>query len=450
MTTKSSFSSWALAAIALLCAVASIALLLKGGHAANIGAGLGGLSSACLLGLAWKGSVEAKTMTALSLVAGALAVYSAELFLTWHGSRESPIEYAKDHDRRTVREVVMDIRARSDPRAVPIIYPSYLITRSDLFANYELQVDGTAVLPLSGISARQTVLCNEGGAWARYVSDQFGFRNPPGVWKSQPQIGVVGDSFSHGNCVNDGEDWVARVRAAYPGTINLGMGGNGAMFELAALKEYLMPLQPPVVIWEFLEANEMRIPAEMEIPILKRYLGEPGFRQGLMERQAAIDKLLEGIVDRALSKPDLTPQAPGFPILNTFKLSRLRQTLGIRGNARNPNLALLREALRAGKQATGSWGGRLYFLYLPTALGITSDRPPSWYATREQVLEIAREEGLDVIDAYPEFRAHPDPLALFPYRGNFHYNAEGYRLVAEAVMRRLTTDGVLPVGKDSK
>ena len=450
MTTKGSLSSWALAGFALLCAIVSALMLIKGGRALTMAAAVGGVASACLLTLARKGSAEARAATALSLVAAGFALYSAELFLAWRSMQEPSIQYPGNHDRRTIRQVVTDLRGQSDPRAVPIIYPSYLITRSDLFTNYELQVDGTAVLPLSGISNRQTVLCNESGFWAKYVSDQFGFRNPPDAWKSPPLIGVVGDSFSHGNCVNDGEDWVARIRNIYPGTINLGMGGNGALFELASLKEFLTPIRPRVVIWEFLEANEMRIPPELDIPLLQRYLREPGFRQGLMERQSGIDKLLEGIVDRALSKPDLTPQPPGFPLMNTLKLSRLRQTLGMRGTAQNPNLIPLRDALREGKRAVGAWGGRLYFMYLPTALGVTSVRPPSWYATRDEVLAIAREEGLEVIDLYPEFHAHPDPMSLFPYRGHFHYNAEGYRLVANTVLRRLDKDGALPASRGQK
>ncbi|MEI6360349.1 MAG: DM13 domain-containing protein, partial [Synechococcus sp. ELA619] len=111
---------------------------------------------------------------------------------------------------------------------------------------------------------------------------------------------------------------------------------------------------------------------------------------------------------KVIFSPSKTPlastKAPGFPLMNTLKLSRLRQTLGMRGTAQNPNLIPLRDALREGKRAVGAWGGRLYFMYLPTALGVTSDRPPSWYATREEVLAIAREEGLEVIDLYPEFR----------------------------------------------
>ena len=44
--------------------------------------------------------------------------------------------------------------------------------------NPEIAVDGAEVLPLSGISNRVTVLCNESGKYAIYDSDQRGFHNP--------------------------------------------------------------------------------------------------------------------------------------------------------------------------------------------------------------------------------------------------------------------------------
>ncbi|MBD1157559.1 hypothetical protein IDH10_05350 [Pelagibacterales bacterium SAG-MED20] len=34
------------------------------------------------------------------------------------------------------------------------------------------------ILPLSGISNKETILCNENGYYAKYNSDNFGFNNP--------------------------------------------------------------------------------------------------------------------------------------------------------------------------------------------------------------------------------------------------------------------------------
>ena len=35
------------------------------------------------------------------------------------------------------------------------------------------------------------------------------------------------------------------------------------------------------------------------------------------------------------------------------------------------------------------------------------------------------------------FGIHPDPLSLFPYRSEGHYNPEGYRLVADEIAKKI-------------
>ena len=61
-------------------------------------------------------------------------------------------------------------------------------------------------------------------------------------------------------------------------------------------------------------------------------------------------------------------------------------------------------------------------------------------------MQTATELDIPVIDILSKvFDPHPDPLSLFPFRINSHYNAEGYRLVAEAIGKRLEADGYVPI-----
>ena len=46
------------------------------------------------------------------------------------------------------------------------------------------------------------------------------------------------------------------------------------------------------------------------------------------------------------------------------------------------------------------------------------------------------------------FKTHPDPLSLFPFRKYNHYNAEGYKLVAEAIVKQLKLDNYVPIKSD--
>ena len=61
-------------------------------------------------------------------------------------------------------------------------------------------------------------------------------------------------------------------------------------------------------------------------------------------------------------------------------------------------------------------------------------------------MQTATELDIPIIDIRNEvFDPHPDPLSLFPFRMYGHYNAEGYKLVAESISKRLKADGIIPL-----
>ena len=85
------------------------------------------------------------------------------------------------------------------------------------------------------------------------------------------------------------------------------------------------------------------------------------------------------------------------------------------------------------------WGGEMYFVYLPSFFPQTP--LVSEERNREIVMQTATELDIPIIDIQNEvFKTHPDPLSLFPFRIDGHYNAEGYRLVAEAIGKKLDAD----------
>ncbi len=89
------------------------------------------------------------------------------------------------------------------------------------------------------------------------------------------------------------------------------------------------------------------------------------------------------------------------------------------------------------------WGGKMYFVYLP---GFQRYATGNEHENRDLVMQIATKLDIPVIDIHREvFDPHPDPLSLFPFRQYGHYNAEGYRLVTEAIGRRLEADGYVPI-----
>ncbi len=97
------------------------------------------------------------------------------------------------------------------------------------------------------------------------------------------------------------------------------------------------------------------------------------------------------------------------------------------------------DILQKSKQMVSDWDGKMYFVYLPAFVRYSAGNEDP---NRNFVMRTATELDIPIIDIHEEvFDSHPDPLSLFPFRIGGHYNAEGYKLVAEAIGRRLEADG---------
>src|SRR5262249_55402503 len=144
-----------------------------------------------------------------------------------------------------------------------------------------------------------TLLCNESGSYVSYESDEHGFNNPRGLWtQGSVKIVALGDSFTHGYCVADDKNFIALVRRVHPGTVNLGMAGDGPLLMLATFREYVRVVKPRVVLWFYFEGNDLAdLVHERTSTILTRYL-EDGFSQNLIDRQIEIDKALSDDIGR--------------------------------------------------------------------------------------------------------------------------------------------------------
>ena len=89
----------------------------------------------------------------------------------------------------------------------------------------------------------------------------------------------------------------------------------------------------------------------------------------------------------------------------------------------------------------------MYFIYLPLweLFSPRGYRANNEHLSRGYVLKIIKELNVPLIDMHEQvFASHSDPLSLFPFRLSGHYNSEGYRLVAETIVKTLKSDGYVP------
>jgi PAS domain S-box-containing protein len=435
---------------------------------------------ACLAGLlfaSFRLSTSHRVNVALSLCSVAVTIYTAEAMMTlWSGlpsvierqKRQSRMAAAKalgiKFDVRSRGEVIQDLRSRGID-AVPSLSPQLLLKKQkDGTMKSVISIDGAEVLPLASIANKLTVLCNESGQFLTYKTDQHGFNNPQQVWHTPIDIVAVGDSFTQGYCVAPDSNFVSVIRQRYPGTLNLGIEGNGPLVMLATLREYAAVLKPKVVLWFYFEGNDLRdLRDERANTLLSRYLTTNDFTQGLFNRQPEIDRALfnyfDTVKDRnALSVKleeilDVVTHIRALPsaLERIMKLSQLRQRLGLVYGVTSvpkaepatpqridqPQIALLYEVLSQSKKLVSSWGGSLYFIYLPGSNRYAGEQINTG---RHAVLQTVDKAGIPIIDIHPVIMAQKDPLSLFPLRFPYyvHYNEEGNRLVAEEVLQSIS------------
>lgn len=354
-------------------------------------------------------------------------------------------KFGVEFDTRTKLEVITDLEKKGI-NAVPAIPVSTLLKREDGAVKSEITINGAEVLPLGGISRRITVFCNESGEYMIYESDEHGFHNPKGIWDSgRVDIVALGDSFTHGYCVPSDKNFVALIRKHYPATLNLGMAGEGPLMMLAALKEYGEHFKPKIVLWFYFENDLEDLEKEKNSPVLKSYLEET-FSQGLRSRQAEIDGALTGYVEaqrdsRLLERPKPIGKrvraAIGLLEL-MIKLGTLRARLGLIYGESDSQIDLFRQVLLQAKMYVNTWGGTLYFVYLPARERYAHPPTADFDEEQDEILTVVKTVGVPVIDIRHVFRTQSDPLALFPFRRFAHYNEKGHELVAAEVLRSIS------------
>ena len=106
-----------------------------------------------------------------------------------------------------------------------------------------------------------------------------------------------------------------------------------------------------------------------------------------------------------------------------------------KNNNLNENLEEFKKIIKKSNNLVSNWGGKMYFVYLPSYNRYASNTEDE---NRLKILKIINELKIELIDIHEEvFKNHQDPLSLFPYRINNHYNAEGYKLLSDVIFEKI-------------
>ena len=301
------------------------------------------------------------------------------------------------------------------------------------------------MLPLSGVAAAKIIGCNESGYFSVYETDRYGFRNPVGSWRDAEVIDLafVGDSYTAGDCVSEGDHFVDHLRGDFPNVLNLGTGGSGPLFELAVIREYLRGRRVSYVFRIYFERNDlMDLSARRDDPILSKYL-EPDATQDLPLRHRELDSALRQYVDDRLTAK-AAGEARILPNLRLLLWRARHRRGGTQKAAENSSeydLRILQRIVLAARTTVEELGGRLVFVYLPEYERFSRDTPSApWSGARlkSRVVQMILSSRIDIIDVENAFRQAGEPLRLFPFGMQGHYNPAGYAIVADEIRRYLT------------
>jgi glycosyltransferase involved in cell wall biosynthesis len=288
---------------------------------------------------------------------------------------------------------------------------------------------------LGGIPNVPVVMCVSAEGPVRYTADRYGFNNPDSIHDVPIDVAIVGDAFVEGACLKPGFDFVSLVRSNHAETANLGMRGNGPLFELAAIGRFGPIIRPKTVLLAFFEGNDLNDLADgLEMPWLRTVLDRfPDFGR---------DPVPDHTLDAARNAIESYKEKHRTPIemllrthfvRNFLALEDIGSAFGISYPRVTPVPETYGQILARARDITASWGGHVAIVYIPRANRFLGLFPPerAYDVLRLDVLSVAKELDIDIIDLTPTFQQQEQPLAL--YAPDSHFSNEGATLAAKAV-----------------
>ena len=364
----------------------------------------------------------------ISVISLVVSLYLFEIHLTIkeQRSKEQIYKVYKEQtgnkwDKRSRLQIYKDLKKKNDKITLSF-HPDYFVKK-----NYS-----NIPLPLSGVSNSQTIHCSENGYYSIYQSDRYGFNNPDNEWdKKEIEYLLVGDSFTHGNCVNRPNDISSVLRnLSKKSVLNLGIRGNGPLIEYATLREYLNT-KVKKVLWIYFEGNDLvNLENEKKNKILINYLKDSNFTQNLKFKQNDINNLLSNLIEES----ERERESFQFKLKKFIKIHNTRLLI-------LPSLTPLqalptaefKKILKLMKELSNKNNSKLYFVYLPKYIRYKRNYDNESY---NLVKNIVTESNIPFIDIHKEvFEKEQNPLRLFPFELDGHYNIDGYKKVAETIYK---------------
>ena len=303
---------------------------------------------------------------------------------------------------------------------------------------YNFLNEDKKIFPLSGLSNRTTIYCNENGYYSVYKSDRYGFNNDDDVWnKKDINTLLIGDSFIHGACVNRKDTIANNLKIlSKEEVINLGMGSTGPLLQLAILNEYGSLINFKNLIWFYFEGNDPEeLNSELSDDILIKYFDKDKFSQNLIDRNSEKDEFLEIFFKKEFLKTKQKINKKDENIyFKFFKLFHLRIFMNSLMNHQKADFIKLSQIFQKAKSITSKKNVNFYIVYMPTYKRYKNNHK-KYQNFKKELIKISGDLNIKFIDIEKIFKSQ-DPLRFFP-EGGGHYNEKGYLAVSKFIFEEM-------------
>jgi hypothetical protein len=305
------------------------------------------------------------------------------------------------------------------------------------------------IMPLSGISLKKGINCNESGYYTYFFSDRYGFNNDDKLWENKTNdYLLLGDSYGFGACVKSKKNIssILRDKHKYKRLINLSWPGNGPLTEFATLREYINLIKPKKIIIQYYSNDLINLQKELKNPILINYLNDDNFSQNLIHKQDEVNKWTENIIQKEFNKFKTKKNDTNFKKISSififFKLNNIRSFLKIGANKKvyKNYLNQYEKIMKKFKLLSDKYNSELIFIYMPSQSEIKNvilKKNSYEIEKRQLVLNVIKKLDIKIINTADAILKINDPLTVFPFKSPNHYNEKGYRIVADELAKHL-------------
>tara|TARA_B100001175_G_scaffold116367_1_gene98759 strand:- start:803 stop:2146 length:1344 start_codon:yes stop_codon:yes gene_type:complete len=330
-------------------------------------------------------------------------------------------------DKRSRYEFYLD-QKKINKNVVLSITPNIFLSESEL-----------SFLPLSGISNRETIMCNENGYYVMYNSDRYGFNNQDEMWDNEIiDFVFIGDSYTHGACVNRSDTMSGNLREiSNKSVLNLGMAGSGPLLEYAIFKEYSINLNIKNLLLIFNSSDLVDLEIEKKNLILQKYINEKDYYQNLKTKQENIDKFLIDFMHKKTIKLENRK-------FDFIKLTKTRSLISkvFKSNKRSDinkyqDYEMFSKIIKKIKNYSISNEINFVIVYLPSHPDLIYEKK----IIKKQssfLKNISDEMNITFIDVNEEiFKKYDNLNALLSYYVPYHINEKAYKMIAELILSKI-------------